>query len=466
MTRFAIHRPSLCHMLTGVLTTALLAGCSTQAAPSASLSAGQAEAALARGKTERAVQHAEAAVRAEPRNAAYRAMLGDAYLESGRFTSASSSFSDAFALGDRSSRTALSYALALIGAGMHAEAANVLGAYEGQIGTSDLGLAFVLAGQPARGVQMLERGIRAGENTVKMRQNLAYSYALAGRWREARLMAAQDVPADQLDARIEEWSRIAHPQAWQQRVAALIDVPAGISDPGQPVQLALANNPSIDQLAAEALAAAPAPQTEPEAVALSTAPGLPAPAMQPAVAAAPLAVELPPLLAAAPVSVAPPAMVAPPAPAPQALAGQASFDAVFAERSAQGAAPSTASRDAVRASLAAPAEAPRPRAVAAATMAQGNHLVQLGSFSSEENARRAQQIFASRYPELEGRRMVITQAVVQGKRFWRVSAGGFAAGESRALCGAIRSRGEGCFAYTEARPLPGAVNSGVMLARR
>ena len=35
------------------------------------------------------------------------------------------------------------------------------------------------------------------EQTPKLRQNLAYTYALAGNWRAAQVMAAEDVPADQ-----------------------------------------------------------------------------------------------------------------------------------------------------------------------------------------------------------------------------------------------------------------------------
>ena len=55
--------------------------------------------------------------------------------------------------------------------------------------------------------------IRNGENTPKMRQNIAYAYALAGRWREARLMAQQDVPADQVSHRMQEWAEMSEQSA-------------------------------------------------------------------------------------------------------------------------------------------------------------------------------------------------------------------------------------------------------------
>ena len=46
---------------------------------------------------------------------------------------------------------------------------------------------------------------------MTVRQNLAYAYALAGNWRAARVMAAEDVPADQLDARLAQWAASAAP---------------------------------------------------------------------------------------------------------------------------------------------------------------------------------------------------------------------------------------------------------------
>jgi Flp pilus assembly protein TadD len=246
--------PKFTWAVTTALAAGLLTGCATQSAPRADLSASKAEAALAKGKHEKAIAHAEAAVLAEPRNAAYRAMLGSAYLDAGRFASAATTFDDAMKLGDNSARSALSLALALSGAGDYQQASAVLSDWEGDIAAADLGLAYALAGQPERGIHVMSNAIRGGDNTPKMRQNLAYAFALAGRWKEARLMAAQDVPADKLGERIEEWALMAQPQAWQARVAALLGAPVGVADGGQPVQLALSNHPSIEQLAAEAAA--------------------------------------------------------------------------------------------------------------------------------------------------------------------------------------------------------------------
>ena len=80
--------------------------------------------------------------------------------------------------------------------------------------------------------------------------------------------------------------------------------------------------------------------------------------------------------------------------------------------------------------------------------------------------RRAWGIYAKRYPELSGHQMVISEAVVKGKRYWRVSAAGYGRSTANAMCGQVRSSGNGCFAYAEGRPLPGAVSTGVQMARR
>lgn len=126
-----MYRTATSHRMLGfAATTAIaalaLSGCTTAGAPDASASASKAEAALASGKHARAVEYAESAVLAEPRNAAYRATLGTAYLDAGRFASAATSFEDARQLGDTSPRTALSLALARIALGQNAEAAEIL----------------------------------------------------------------------------------------------------------------------------------------------------------------------------------------------------------------------------------------------------------------------------------------------------------------------------------------------------
>jgi hypothetical protein len=286
---------------------------------------------------------------------------------------------------------------------------------------------------------------------------------MAGRWREARLMAAQDVPAGEVNARLEQWAGLAPSDAYQRRIAVLLDVPTGVADGGLPVHLALGNTPSIQQLAAEAvaspaaeLAAAPAAQPAPLPVLASAA-------------------ELPSLFEAAP---------APAAARVSAQQSPTTFASAFAAPAATPGSQQLFSEPVVQAipsRQVAAASAPRQRAAASQRFsdealrspapvqasADGTHLVQLGSFLSEAGAQRAWNIYVARYPELASRERVITQAVVHGRNYWRVSAGGFDQRASRAMCSRVNSGANaGCISWAANRPLPGAIDSGIRLARR
>lgn len=444
-------RITMATMLAGTMLT----GCATAGGGArADVAAARAETALAKGNHSSAVKNAEAAVAGDPRNAAYRAMLGSAYLNAGRFSSAATSFDDAMDLGDNSPRTALSLALALMGQGKMRESAALLNDWEQDIATADLGLALALAGQPERGIHLMSNAIRGGDNTPKMRQNLAYAYALSGRWREARLMAQQDIPADEVGHRIQEWAEMARPEAWQLRIATMLDVPAGVADAGQPATLALANSPAMEQLVAEASSAAP--ESAPAAPQLAELPPLSPPAAM--AAAAPIAPSGP--------TVAIDSYAAPSAGRPT------DFQTAFATTGPSGGSLAAVTQDAVRfATTPAVAATParhgvQPAAAKPAPRADGSHMVQLGSFGSEQGARRAWGIYVKNHPELAGHQMVITKAMVKGKTYWRVAAAGFGRGDATSMCGKVKARGAGCFAYASSRALPGAVNTGVQLARR
>ena len=96
-----------------------------------------------------------------------------------------------------------------------------------------------------------------------------------------------------------------------------------------------------------------------------------------------------------------------------------------------------------------PIALPAPKASGAAT-----HLVQLGSFSTQQNAEHARQTFLARDPALGHRQFIITQAFVKGHNFWRVAVMGFDASSAGQTCSAIRQHGGACFAYA-AGHLPG-----------
>jgi len=439
------------------LTFSLLAGCSGQGAiHSASAASAERTFAADAQKNDRAVAKAEAAVAKAPQDATLRAELGRAYLAAGRFESARTALADAMTLGDESGRTALSLALAQIGTGQYRSAVALLDERRGDIPAGDLGLALALAGDSSRGVAILADAVRGGENTPKLRQNLAYAYALDGRWAEAKVMAAQDVPADQLDRRMAIWALSALPDRSRDRVAGLLGTPVRM-DPGQPEALALKTEAAAPQMAEAAPEAAPVaqPAAELPAVAAATAPAAAPAAASPTVVTTNLAAQ-----SAAPAATPMVAVHRAPAMATlaQAFAGREYQTAKF-QPIARRVAPARA-----RALTA---------AVAARPVANGTHVVQLGAFSSEKNAKRAWGIYTRQNPSLAAYRPVIVPATIKGKQLWRVAAGGFAGRfAANGLCAQLRSRGGSCFAYalpTRAAPAPTAPGhdvSAVMRARR
>lgn len=439
--------------LAGVMAVAIATGAgfspsAVVAKPTPDKVLAEAQKALSKGQTDKAISLAEGLVAANPREASYRALLGQAYLRAGRFESAAQSLNDAMKLGDNSARTALSLALANVGAGKNREAVAILDDWRDAIPAADLGLAYALAGESNRGVAILADSLRGGDNTPKLRQNLAYAYALDGRWREARVMAAQDVPADQLDGRISDWAHKAKPEDGRLRVASLIGAPVR-SDSGMPAQLAL--NASSDQ---EQLAAETAAQRSPAPVVAVAANGeLPAATQNPAELA-----QYQPVAASASLPLPAEAEVAP-------VSAQQTFAATFGEpagaalpEAAPAAAPAAKFKPKapVRVAVAAPVAAPaahkpglRPRRAAAPVIGKGaSHAIQLGSFSSEQGARRAWGYYAKRNPELRNFKMKITPATVRGKSFWRVAATGLDNNGAGGLCSKVKSRGGVCFAYS------------------
>ena len=442
---------SIGYVAIGAMAVATLGACAGSAHLSRADAHSGREAVHAKRGVEKVVVSAERAVARRPQNATLRATLGLAYLQVGRFTSATTAFDDAMRLGDNSPRTALSLALAKVGAGHGREAVAILDDWRDTIPASDLGLALALAGETTRGVAILTDALRAGQSNPKLRQNLAYAYALDGRWREARTMMEQDIPADEVDRRINEWAMQGRVEDAQKRVANLLGAPVR-SDPGLPQSLALGNSDTVEQLAAEATAVQPQPVQQPvaarEELPAASAAITIAPANTPSVA---VATETQVAHAeAAPVSIAP---------APESVAivqpvQSSNFANAFVATTVPVRAPSG--------NWSEPGKAPRTVRVALPaarplTFHNGSHLVQLGSFSSPQGARRGWGILASRNPRLREFRMVITPAVVNGKNFWRVAAAGFDAGSAWGMCSTVRNRGGACFAYAATRAPAGAL---------
>ena len=171
----------------------------------------------------------------------------------------------------------LKLALVEIAQGKDASALAVLRDNRDMLDASDYGLALALAGHPAEAIAVLEPAARDTDADATVRQNLALAHALAGDWNEARIIAAQDVPGDQLDARIHQWMELASPKHPSDQVAALVGVTPAALDAGQPVQLAL--NKADNTRLAQAPKAAPAKSAPQPKVAAAPAVVAPAPAV-------------------------------------------------------------------------------------------------------------------------------------------------------------------------------------------
>lgn len=432
--------------LATVAAAGVAATCAFAAAPQAEKSAGEAQAALARGKTERAIAFAEAAVAADPRNAAYRVTLGDAYLRNGRFESARQAYEEALQLGNDKGRTALALALMQVAQGQYAQASDTLSAYRDSIPAGDYGLALALAGQTSQGVAVLADAVRSGENTPKIRQNLAYAFALDGKWPMARAMVEQDLPADKVDARLNEWALTNRPEDARKRVAMLLGTPLR-GDSGMPAALALAAHGDGKNAAAE-----PAKAPQLARAATTELPPLAAPSNAPVVEVSDRA--SPSAKPAAPAPIDPnadaPAVLqnikvqaAAPAPAPKP---------VHIAVPAQAAVGKPAEIKPVVARLAPVQAQPKPAAklAQAKTVAQptrvvsGGIPVQLGAFATPEGAKRAIAHYTARHSTLGGHKIDMVKVTVNNKTYWRVLASGFAGHSAAATCHAVTARGGAC----------------------
>ncbi|RYY40036.1 MAG: SPOR domain-containing protein, partial [Sphingomonadales bacterium] len=388
-------------------------------AKKAASEAGQARKALAKRKAAKAVEHAEAAVANDPQNADYRALLGQAYMLSGRFTSATQALNDALALNPEDGRVALNLALSKIAGGDWAGARSTLETHADHIPAADRGLAMALAGDPVTAVDILMPAARAADANAKTRQNLALSLALAGRWQEARQMASVDVAPDQLDGRIMEWAKFSRPTNAYDQVASLLGVSA-VQDAGQPVRLALAQQPGV-QLAA----VAPAPAV--------------ADAVDAYMPAAPQAAQVEAVEPDVQVAAAVPTDAEPEV---QQVAGTGA-SVVFGPREEIVQSIPALLRD-TPAQVSAPVRVARATAPAQAARS-GKYYVQLGAYANAGVARDAWGRQARRVPALASSAPQGAKVSTNAGTFYRLSVGGFARNDADSLCRQVRATGGACF---------------------
>ena len=422
----------------------------------------KANAAAKKGDYAGALPLAEKAVAGSPTDVGFRMLLADLYLKNGRFQSAETTFEDVLALDPGNVRAGLSVALARVALGRTGGAIAQLDEMNGAP-AADLGLAYALAGELRRAIEILEPAARAQGADARVRQNLALAYAFAGDWQKARTTAAQDVSPDQLGSRMEHWASLAQPKSAHHQVAGLLGVTPA-SDPGQPVRLALA--PAQPQGTAFAAAeTAPEPAPAPVQLASAEAPvavGGPVPVET--ASAAPTPSDFVPAPEPAWVS-APEAHASVEAPAAPA----APVETIEEEKPVYAAAveslvkPQAAVFKATGPALpvAKPFRtAPAPRAKAAprkavlAAAGTGRFAVQLGAFSSAAGVERA---WAQAYKHygFSDRTPYSTTVKLPKGTFHRLSVAGFGShAEAASVCKTVKAKGGACFVRAVAGDAP------------
>ncbi|HEU0133214.1 MAG TPA: SPOR domain-containing protein [Allosphingosinicella sp.] len=404
----------------------------------------KAQESVRKGEYQEGLAFAERAVELSPRDVGYRMILADLYLKNGRFQSAEATFADVQQLDPGNARASFSIALARIALGRPAGAVAELDRLAETASPADIGLAYALAGDPRRAIELLEPAARAAGATGRTRQNLALSYALAGDWEKARNVAAQDVSPRDLGARLQQWAALAQPGGGAVQVAALLGVTPA-EDSGQPVRLALRTEPSATAFAA----AEPLPEPAPETVAAAV----------PALAQAEIAAD--------------------PAPAQAEPVQSASIDLpqwVSERAAAEADAPAQAEQtrplyaEAVQA-LVTPQpsvigasrsiepstprfEAPR-RAARESQAAPGRFAVQLGAYSSPSSVERAWAQMMKRFGFSDLIPLSTTVSVPGRGPLHRLSVAGFASRSAAAsTCRSIQAKGGACFVRTVAGDSP------------
>jgi Flp pilus assembly protein TadD len=370
-----------------------------------------------------AIDFAERAVAKTPSDASFRGLLGNSYFAAGRFHSAEQAYRDSLTLAPNQPQLVLKLALVQIAQGKNREAIVGLNAARGMLDPSDYGLALALAGRPGDAIAVLDYAARQTNADATVRQNLALAHALAGDWNEARTIASQDVPAGELDARIQQWMQLAKPSHASDQVAALVGVTPAAVDAGQPVQLALNKGETQQALIA------PAPQA-PVVVEAVVPASVPASAPAPVVAAA-----------------------VPPAPPPSRPTIATMAENAYSNAKAAIASVLPHSQPAAK-----PAKPRFTTAVQRATaVRRGNSqaVVQLGAYGSAQRVLAAWNGQARKYGALKAYLPMSARFASPKGTFYRLSVRGFASvGEANSLCNAIRHQGGTCFVRNFAGDTP------------
>ena len=427
--------------LSAIAAASMIGGCATPqtGARSASIFGGKVDksnigvatralAAMNAKNYDSAINHAERAVENSPRDAGFRALLGTAYFSAGRFASAESALLDSLALISNQPQVVLKAALAQIAQGKNAEAVAFLGAARDVLDPADYGLALALAGQPGEAINVLQPAAREVGADARLRQNLALAYALSGDWAAARTIAAQDLSADLVDARIQQWMTFAKPVAAADQVASLTGVTPAATDAGQPTRLALRDVPTRTAEAAPVIVPEAAPVAEAAAVAV--------PAPEP---------QLAYLAPAEPVAQPAVEVAAAPEPAPAFVQA----DPVYVEP-----APVRARPPVLTASVTKKLPPARPAALPRRN-GRSTAVLQLGAYGSPQRVAAAWAAASRRYSALNRYAPVSARFNSAKGLVYRLSVKGFESpAEAARLCLALRKGGGSCFVRSVAGDAP------------
>ena len=411
----------------------------------------RAQLAIASNDLASAVSLAEQAVERSPKDAGFRALLGNAYLASGRYASAEGAYRDSLSLYVNQPQVVLKLALVQIALGHKSQATGLL-QYAGQIvDPADRGLALALAGEPGQAVALLQDAARQPGADARLRQNLAMAHALNNDWESARVVAAQDLAPEIVEQRMAEWLAYASPDKETTRVASFIGIAQSPADPGQPTRLALTTGGDTRLASAVPVPAVPQPA--------------PVAAPQPVFAAeraAPVEMASSEPIAddviAEPVEVAIVEPLAPPPPPPRVVARKAA--SVTVELPA--ARPIKVADSAPKAERKAPrpalsrAAAPVDRSlVRKAAFGNSNAVVQLGAYSTRDRVEIAWTRAVGRFGALRGLTPVTARFDGSKGSVYRLSVKGFASDrEAARFCGSLKASGRECFVRRAAGDAP------------
>ena len=396
----------------------------------------RAQLALAANDIPTAINLAERAVANRADDAGFRALLGNCYLAAGRFASAEAAYTDSLTLIGNQPQVALKLALVQIALGKPGQAASLLAEAQTILDPSDLGLALALAGRPDQAIQILDPAARAVGADARVSQNLALAHALSGDWQAARTIAAQDVPADQLDGRIQQWMTLAKPGQKGAAVASFIGVTPAATDQGQPIRLALNKEQAKQRLADATMPIAPVAAAQPIAAPPEVAIAAPAPAPAAYVPASAPAVV--PLVATEPVeeAVAPPLPVQLAETAPVKVAAPVRHASIRAPRPALSPAATRLTET-----------LPQLRhAALAVTGSRSKAVVQLGAYSSRGRIAVAWSHATGQYASLRHYQPMTARFDGAKGTFYRLSVKGFGSErEAINLCQSLKRAGRNCF---------------------